>query len=102
MASAMPENTAVPIASLRTSEDGSSGGSSRYCRFVNMLGLPSIAVPVGFDDRGMPVAIELIGRAGRDRSLIALAKHMSKNTDWHARIPSAITSSIIGDLELFG
>lgn len=75
---------------------------SRYCRFVNMLGLPSIAVPVGFDDRSMPVAMQLIGRAGWDRSLIALAGQMQKNTGWHARVPAAIASAINDDVELFG
>ena len=67
-----------------------------------MLGLPSIAVPVGFDDRGMPVGLQVIGRAGWDRSLIALAARMQENTDWHARVPSAIASAIIDDGELFG
>lgn len=75
---------------------------SRYCRFVNMLGLPSIAIPVGFDDRGMPVAMQVIGRVGWDRSLIMLAVQMQENTDWHGRAPAAIASSIIDDVELFG
>jgi aspartyl-tRNA(Asn)/glutamyl-tRNA(Gln) amidotransferase subunit A len=63
---------------------------SRYCRFVNMLGLPAVAVPVGFDDRGLPVALQLIGRRGRDRELIALAIRMQQKTDWHSRVPGAI------------
>jgi aspartyl-tRNA(Asn)/glutamyl-tRNA(Gln) amidotransferase subunit A len=63
---------------------------SRYCRFVNMLGLPAVALPVGFDDHGLPIGLQLIGRRGRDRDLITLAGRMQKNSDWHARVPDAI------------
>jgi aspartyl-tRNA(Asn)/glutamyl-tRNA(Gln) amidotransferase subunit A len=63
---------------------------SDYCRFVNMLGFPAIAFPVGFDDRGLPVALQLVGRPGRDGDLIALAARMQEKTDWHARVPTGI------------
>jgi aspartyl-tRNA(Asn)/glutamyl-tRNA(Gln) amidotransferase subunit A len=63
---------------------------SRYCRFVNMLGLPAVALPLGFDDRGLPVGLQLIGRRGRDRDLMALASRIQENSDWHARLPDAI------------
>ena len=63
---------------------------SRYCRFVNMLGLPAVALPLGFDDRGLPVGLQLIGRRGRDRDLIALASRIQEKSDWHARVPDAI------------
>jgi aspartyl-tRNA(Asn)/glutamyl-tRNA(Gln) amidotransferase subunit A len=63
---------------------------SRYCRFVNMLGLPTVALPVGFDDRGLPVGLQLIGRRGCDRELIAFASRIQAKSDWHARVPDAI------------
>lgn len=70
---------------------------SRYCRFVNMLGLPAVALPVGFDDHGLPVGLQLIGRRGRDRDLIALASCIQEKSDWHARVPDAIADLIAID-----
>ena len=67
---------------------------SRFCRFVNMLGWPAVAVPVGFDDRGLPVGMQIIGRAGSDRALIALAQDMQARTNWHARVPAGIADLI--------
>jgi aspartyl-tRNA(Asn)/glutamyl-tRNA(Gln) amidotransferase subunit A len=67
---------------------------SRYCRFVNML---AVALPIGFDDRGLPVALQLIGRRGRDRDLIAFAAAIQKKSDWHGRVPDAIDDLIETD-----
>ncbi|MBI4366294.1 MAG: amidase [Deltaproteobacteria bacterium] len=67
---------------------------SHYTRFVNMLGLPAVSIPVGFDDRDLPVALQIIGRPGSDFDLIALAVRVQEKTDWHGRVPTAIRDLI--------
>jgi Asp-tRNA(Asn)/Glu-tRNA(Gln) amidotransferase A subunit family amidase len=38
------------------------------------LGLPTLALPVNLSDTGLPVGVQLIGRRGEERTLIALAR----------------------------
>ena len=70
--------------------------------FVNMLGLPAIVIPNGFDDHGLPIGLQLIGRHGRDRDLIAFAAAIQDNSDWHGRAPDGINDLIESDATVCG
>jgi aspartyl-tRNA(Asn)/glutamyl-tRNA(Gln) amidotransferase subunit A len=69
---------------------------SEWTRFVNMLGFPAVVMPVGFDNRGLPVALQIVGHPNRDFAMIALVEATQRLTDWHGRVPSGI-ADILAD-----
>ncbi len=64
---------------------------SRFYCFTpiwNHLGNPAASVPAGFDADGMPLAVQLIGRAGDEATLLSLAAQIEAERPWaEARPP---------------
>jgi Asp-tRNA(Asn)/Glu-tRNA(Gln) amidotransferase A subunit family amidase len=59
------------------------------CAASAATGLPAITVPAGFADDGMPVGLEMLGRAFSERELLRLAYAFEQAT--HHRHPPALT-----------
>ncbi len=49
--------------------------------YATFAGLPAISVPVGFDDRGLPMGMQLIGRPRGDVDLLRIARSYETATD---------------------
>jgi amidase len=49
--------------------------------YATFAGLPAISVPVGFDDRGLPMGMQLIGRPRGDVDVLRLAHAYEKTLD---------------------
>jgi aspartyl-tRNA(Asn)/glutamyl-tRNA(Gln) amidotransferase subunit A len=67
---------------------------SRFTRFVNFLGLPALAVPAGFDSRGLPVGLQIVGRPGSEVWLLEIGSKLQASSDWSSRVPSVIAGDI--------
>jgi aspartyl-tRNA(Asn)/glutamyl-tRNA(Gln) amidotransferase subunit A len=55
---------------------------------ANVAGLPGIAIPNGFGERGLPTSLTFVGRAWEENSVLAAAKAYQQRTDWHRRTPA--------------
>jgi aspartyl-tRNA(Asn)/glutamyl-tRNA(Gln) amidotransferase subunit A len=60
---------------------------TRFTRPINYLGLPSLAIPAGFTARGLPVAMQLIGRSFDEATLLRIGAAFQRATDFHERVP---------------
>ena len=52
---------------------------------VNLAGLPGVSVPAGLDSRGLPLGLQLIGRALDEGTLFSLAGAIEKAADFRAK-----------------
>jgi aspartyl-tRNA(Asn)/glutamyl-tRNA(Gln) amidotransferase subunit A len=53
----------------------------------NGCGLPSISVPSGFSEAGLPTGIQFMGRPYQENTILAIARSYQAMTDWHTRHP---------------
>ena len=61
---------------------------SRATMFGNFTGLPALMMPSGFDRKGMPTALQLIGRPFDDAYLIEVGALFQSATDFHLARPA--------------
>jgi aspartyl-tRNA(Asn)/glutamyl-tRNA(Gln) amidotransferase subunit A len=53
-----------------------------------LAGLPAASVPCGFDEAGLPVGLQLMGKHFSEAVLLGVAHRYQQATDWHLRVPS--------------
>ncbi len=69
----------------------SAGDSSSFLRFTgpfNFSGSPTISVPCGFTDGGLPLSLQLVARDLEEELLCRAGHAYERATDWHTRHPS--------------
>ncbi|HEX4645867.1 MAG TPA: amidase family protein, partial [Verrucomicrobiae bacterium] len=58
-----------------------------HSRPANFTRLPAISIPCGFTRAGLPVGLQLIGRAFDEATLLRIAFSYEREHDWHSRHP---------------
>ncbi len=58
-----------------------------YTISVNLAGIPAISVPCGFNSEGLPVGLQVIGRAFDEETILRVSHHYEQLTEWHKRRP---------------
>lgn len=58
-----------------------------YTVLPNIVGLPSASIPCGFDTKGLPVGLQLIGPYGSEQLMVGAATLFQRSTSHHLRFP---------------
>ena len=84
----------MPAATIAESDVGNSLDAeaviqriTRFTRPINYLGLPALSLPSGFTRSGLPVGLQLIGRAFDEAMLLRIGAAFQRATDYHQRVP---------------
>ena len=54
---------------------------------VNLAGLPGVSIPAGFTQTGLPVGLQIIGKAFDEATVLRVARAYEAATAWHERKP---------------
>ena len=61
--------------------------SAQNTLFANYYGLPAISIPCGFDRNGLPLGLQIVGKAHDDMTVLRLAHLYQEATGWSWRRP---------------
>jgi len=65
-------------------------GMKRLIQAGNLAGMPALSFPCGFVGN-LPVALQLVGPAFTENTLLALGREFQNRTDWHKRRPPLVS-----------
>jgi len=52
-----------------------------------LAGLPGLSIPCGFDGKGLPIGLQMMGPHFSEARLLGMAQRYQQASDWHLRIP---------------
>jgi len=79
--------TATAVLSVKEASANPQALSAANTMFANYFGLPAISVPCGFDPRGLPIGLQMVGKPMGEASVLQLAREYQTATAIHGRHP---------------
>ena len=61
--------------------------SDIYTISINLAGLPALSLPCGFDQDGMPIGLQIIGKPFDESTIFRVAYNYEQATEWHKKRP---------------
>jgi aspartyl-tRNA(Asn)/glutamyl-tRNA(Gln) amidotransferase subunit A len=60
---------------------------ARFTRFFNVVGLPAISIPCGFTSEGLPIGMQIAGKAFDEFTVLRVAHAYEQDARWFERRP---------------
>jgi Asp-tRNA(Asn)/Glu-tRNA(Gln) amidotransferase A subunit family amidase len=83
--------TTLPVEELSVDLTGSGESALsafiHHCFMANLIGIPSLSIPVGFDAAGLPIGMQLFGRPFGESTLFSVGAAYQGVTSWHEHHP---------------
>jgi aspartyl-tRNA(Asn)/glutamyl-tRNA(Gln) amidotransferase subunit A len=64
---------------------------TRFTRFFNIVGLPAISVPCGFTQDGLPIGMQIVGKAFDESTVLRVAHAYEQDAKWFDRRPPLLS-----------
>ena len=62
--------------------------STRNTAPFNLYGIPTISVPIGFSQTGLPIGLQISSAHLKEEVMFSLAHAFQQDTDWHLKMPA--------------
>ena len=63
-------------------------GTTGYTQLANITGNPAMSVPLHWNDEGLPIGIQFMGRTNDEATLFRLAGQLEREKPWFDRVPT--------------
>jgi len=64
--------------------------SDIYTISANLAGIPAVSIPCGFDDKSLPIGLQILAPAFAEEKLLRIAKMYESQTNWNQKIPPIV------------
>src|SRR5262249_47227921 len=65
--------------------------TTNLVRAANLLGLPAISIPCGFNREGLPMGLQITGKPFEEARILRIAAALGDVTDFHKRLPPILS-----------
>jgi len=62
--------------------------SDIYTIAANLAGIPGISIPAGFDEKNLPIGMQILAPTFSEDKLLRIARMYEKETEWYKREPN--------------
>lgn len=68
-------------------DDEASVTQADFAALANLIGAPAVSVPMGLSGAGLPMGLQIVGKASSDAAVLRLARAYERAAGWNLRPP---------------